>query len=130
MLRIIRRAAVVLTAISLVSCAQLGATEFHRAKLGMSREQAIASIRYAETHTAMKSGAVEYLLYRIMPSFTAMYRDDPYVVYFIRLEGDKVVDRGIVDEREAAKIRLVNPTFVLREWQSKHSTDKGPDVDR
>jgi len=130
MLRIIRRAAVVLTLISLVSCAQLGATEIHRAKPGMSREQAIAGIRYAETRFAMKSGAVEYLLYCVTPSFTAMYRDHPYVVYFIRLEGGKVVDRGIVDEPEAAKIRLVNPTFVLREWQSNDSTNKGAYVDR
>ena len=112
----------------LSACAQLGGWDMRKAEIGMNREQAIASIQGNPTPYSLKSGPTEYVLFRMFPSFTAMYSDYPYAVYFIRLENDKVVDRGLVGNSEESKIRQVSSTFVLREWQAKGPVRSyGPD---
>jgi len=113
------RAALIVSSIVLSACAQLGAMDMRNAKIGMTRQEAIASMAGNPTPYLLKKGSTEYVLFRLVPSFTAMYSDHPHAVYFIRLENDKVVDRGLVGKAEEKKIRQVNSTFVLREWQAK-----------
>lgn len=118
----------ILSVFLLSACAQLGGWDMRKAEIGMSREQAIASIQGNPTPYSLKSGPTEYVLFRMFPSFTAMYSDYPYAVYFIRLESNKVVDRGLVGNSEENRIKQISPTFVLREWQAKgpvRSYDRG-----
>ena len=109
----------ILAVLSLSACAQLGAWDMRKAEIGMNREQAIGSIQGNPTPYYLKKNSTEYVLFRMFPSFTAMYSDYPYAVYFIRLENDKVVDRGLVGRSEEDRIRQVSSTFVLQEWQAK-----------
>lgn len=112
-------AALTLTVLLLPACAQLAGLDMRTAEIGMSREQAIATLPGKPTTYTLRSGVVEYVLVASVKSFSAMYSDYPYAVTFIRLENDKVVDRGLVDETEEKRIKDVSPAFVLREWQSK-----------
>ena len=115
------RIALVLSVFSLAACAHLGAMDMQKAEIGMNRGQAIASIQGNPTPYYLGSGPTEYVLFRMVPSFTSMYSDHPYAVYFIRLENGKVVDRGLVGKSEEDRIKQVSPTFVLREWQAEGS---------
>jgi hypothetical protein len=71
------------------------------------------------TAYSLRSGTTEYVLFRLVASFTAMYSEYPHQVQFIRLENGRVVDRGIVGKSEEKKIKQVRPDFVLRDWQGK-----------
>jgi len=113
------KATLILSVLLLSACAQLGAMDMRKAEIGMSREQAIASIQGNPTPYFLKNGSTEYVLFRLIPSFIAMYSDHPYEVFFIRLENGKVVDRGLVGGSEEEKIKRVSSTFVLREWQAE-----------
>jgi len=40
---------------------------------------------------------------------------------FMRLENDRVVDKGVVGKAEEKRIQQLRPNFVLREWQGTGS---------
>jgi hypothetical protein len=87
----------------------------------MDREAAIRKILTEGTPTFyyLGDGSTEYVLFRNIPSFWAMYSDYPYTVEFLRVESDRVVDKGVVGKSEEKRIKAMRPDFVLREWQGK-----------
>ncbi len=90
----------------------------------MDREAAIRKILSQGTPTFyyLKEGSTEYVLFRNVSSFMAMYDDvSPHAVEFVRLENDRVVDKGVVGKSEEKRIQQMRPNFVLREWQGTGS---------
>lgn len=85
----------------------------------MNRDQALIAIGGFQTTFTLRSGATEYVLYRSVTSFGALNSEFPYDVYFLRLENGVVTRRGLVGKREERRVRDVDSTFVLREWQAK-----------
>ncbi len=88
-------------------------------KIGMSREQAVGSASGSPTPYYLKGETAEYVLFRVVTNFYSMYGEYPNDVLFIRLENGKVVDKGVVGVSEEQRIRKLNPSFVLRDWQRK-----------
>lgn len=84
-------------------------------KIGMKREQALRSVNAAPF--SFEQGTTEYLIYQVVASFTAMYRDNPNSVLFVRLEKGVVVDKGVVGRSEEARIQRINPAFDLEAYQ-------------
>ena len=114
--RLTSRVLLTLGALLLSACAHLNNT-LDDVKIGMDREQAIRSVPHrGET---LRQGATEYLLYRVGASFYSLYSDNPWSVLFLRLEGGKVVDKGVVGIIEEARIKRINPNFNLRELQKR-----------
>ena len=108
------RAALLIGAIVLSACSQLGAMDMRKAaEIDMDREQALGRIVGNPTAYSLKSGDIEYILFLMMTSFGSMYSENPYDVF------DKVVDRGHLAASEEKKIQQVDPAFVLKEWQAK-----------
>ena len=114
-----RESVVVLSALLLCACAHMPSGILSDVQLGMDRESAIRSVQSRPTFYYLKDGPTEYVLFRVVSSFTAMYSEYPHQVEFMRLENDRVVDMGLVDKAEEQRIREIRPTFVLREWQGK-----------
>lgn len=114
------RAALIIGSIVLAACAQLGAMDMREAaEIGMDRQQALGRIVGNPTAYSLKSGDTEYVLFPMMTSFGSMYSENPYEVFFIRFENDKVVDRGHAGASEEKEIQQVDPAFVLKEWKAR-----------
>ena len=82
-----------------------------RVTLGMSREQVLQNV--SATPEFVAQGSTEYILFPVMASFVAMYRDTPYTILFVRLENGRVAAKGVVGRAEEAQIERLDPAFDL-----------------
>ena len=105
-----------LGALLLSACAHQSNT-LNDVQIGMDRERAIRSVQ----HQAIRQvhGDTEYLFFRVGASFSSLYSDHPWTVFFVRLESGKVVDKGVVGFFEEIRIKRLNPDFNLRALQKR-----------
>lgn len=52
----------------------------------------------------------KYIIYGYIATFLDMY-DNTVTYYFVKLENDKVVDKGMVGKRERNEIKIIDPGF-------------------
>ncbi len=112
------RVALILGVLVLSACAHTVNT-LDDVKIGMDRQRAVESASGSPTPYYLKNEATEYVLFRVVTNFYSTYSEYPNDILFIRLENDRVVDKGVVGTAEEQKIRRISPAFVLHEWQRK-----------
>ena len=115
---VIRNTALVHCLCALAACAHL-VNVLDDVKIGMTRDQAVASAKGRPTPSYLRGGSTEYVLFSVVTNFHSMYGEYPNDILYIRLENGRVVDKGVVGAHEEVSIRKVSPTFVLSDWQRK-----------
>ena len=86
---------------------------------GMDRREAIANVD-ASPHSYAR-GSVEYLVYRFGVSFSSLYSDHPWTLYFVELVDGKVVDKGVLGSAEEQAIRAIDPQFDREALEARRS---------
>jgi len=100
----------------LAGCAQLS-NVLDDVKPGMGRREAIASVD-GSPHSYRKN-STEYLVYRFGISFSSLYSDHPWTLYFVRLVDGVVVEKGVLGKVEEKALREIDPKFEREKLEAR-----------
>jgi len=101
---------------TLVGCAHMS-NVLNNVKIGMNRFEAISSVK--EYPRSYVQGSTEFILYRFGVTFFSLYSDNPWTIYFVKLEDGKVVDKGVVGWAERRALRRIDPEFDIRKLEAR-----------
>jgi len=77
---------------------------------GQSEAQATASMHRDDPKFIFENKTTKYLVYGYIATFFDMY-DNTVTYYFIKLKDGKVVDKGMVRDKQRREIKLIDPNF-------------------
>ena len=101
---------------SLGGCAHLS-NVLSDVKPGMDRREAIAHVD-ASPHSYRKD-STEYLVYQFGVSFSSLYSDHPWTLYFVKLAEGQVVDKGVLGSAEEKALHEIDPQFDREKLEAR-----------
>ena len=103
-----RRHAILLAALFVSACAST-LNLLDDVRRGQSEAQAKEAVRDTPTWT-IENERTTYLIYGYIATFLDLY-DNTITYYFVKLEEGRVVDKGMVRERQRDEIKVIDPNF-------------------
>lgn len=106
----------ILAAVTLIACAHTS-NVLNDVKIGMNRVEAIKSV--GNKPLSYVQGSTEFILYRVGASFSSLYSDNPWTIFFVKLEDGKVVDKGVVGWAERRALKRIDPDFDISKLEAR-----------
>lgn len=108
-MRSCRNLAVALFAAGFLSACAHTLNVLDRVHLGQSEAEVLKSVQ-ATPQRMVTDGKTKYIVYGFIATFVDMY-SDTVTHYYVKLESDKVVDKGILREEVIREIKRIDPQF-------------------
>jgi hypothetical protein len=115
--------AAILPLLPLAGCAHLS-NVLSDVKTGMDRHEAVTHVD-AKPRSYVR-GDTEYLVYSFGVSFSSLYSDHPWTLYFVKLQAGKVVDKGVLGSAEERAIHEIDPGFDREKLEARETPAARP----
>jgi hypothetical protein len=112
--------AALLGPVLLAGCAQLS-NVLSDVKPGMDRREALANVDASPR--SFRKDCTEYLVYRFGVSFSSLYSDHPWTLYFVKLVDGRVVQKGVLGAAEEQALREIDPHFDRERLEARSGVD-------